>query len=509
MNLKGNPQQALKDKGVIDSCCSRHMNGNISYLSDFEEINGGYVAFSRNPKGGKITGKGKFDGKANEGFLVRYSVSSKAFRVINSRTRIVQETLHINFLENQPNVTGSSPTWLFDIDTLIQSMNYQPVVTRNQPNHNVGIQENLDVDANAAFDVKEPEYKVHASPSSSDKTKKHDEKTKKEAKGKSPVDFSTRVRNLSDEFKDFSFNSTNRVNAASYCYMPTLEDIIYSDDEEDVGAEADFSNLETKPDYPDKVYKVVKALYGHQAPKAWYETLANYLLENDFKRGKIDQTLFIKKQKGNILLVQKEDGIFISQDKYVAEILRKFGLTYGKSASSFINTKKPLLKDPDGEDVDVHIIVSIKKSNDAVKLQALIDQKKVIITKDTIRQNLRLDDADGIDCLLNEEIFAELAWMGYEKPGLSGMNLVLPWPRLSSALQQGFLGVETPLFDAMLVPQQVQAAVAEVKEDEDNKVSAAPTTPSPTPATTPPPPPQEHIPSPSQAHSAQPISPPQ
>nr|GEV44597.1 copia protein [Tanacetum cinerariifolium] len=126
-------------------------------------------------------------------------------------------------------------------------------------------------------------------------------------------------------------------------------------------------------DYPDKVYKVVKALYGlHQAPRAWYETLANYLLDNGFQRGKIDQTLFIKKQKGDILLVQvnvddiifgstnkelckafeklmkdkfqmssegeltffwglqvkkKDDGIFISQDKYVAKILRKFGLT--------------------------------------------------------------------------------------------------------------------------------------------------------------------------------------
>nr|GFB49362.1 ribonuclease H-like domain-containing protein [Tanacetum cinerariifolium] len=55
----GNPQHALKDKGVIDSGCSRHMTENISYLSDFEEINGGYVAFFGNPKGGKITGKGK------------------------------------------------------------------------------------------------------------------------------------------------------------------------------------------------------------------------------------------------------------------------------------------------------------------------------------------------------------------------------------------------------------------------------------------------------------------
>nr|GFC31096.1 ribonuclease H-like domain-containing protein [Tanacetum cinerariifolium] len=55
----GNPQQALRDKGVIDSRCSRYMTGNMSYLSDFEELNGGYVAFRSNPKGGKITGKGK------------------------------------------------------------------------------------------------------------------------------------------------------------------------------------------------------------------------------------------------------------------------------------------------------------------------------------------------------------------------------------------------------------------------------------------------------------------
>nr|GFC05303.1 hypothetical protein [Tanacetum cinerariifolium] len=125
------------------------------------------------------------------------------------------------------------------------------------------------------------------------------------------------------------------------------------------------------PDHPDKVYKVVKALYGlHHPPRAWYETLANYLLENGFQRGKIDQILFIKKQKGDILLVQiyvddiifvkqKKDGIFISQDKYVAEILRKFGLTEGKSASTPIDTKNPLLKDPDGDDVDVHIYRSM------------------------------------------------------------------------------------------------------------------------------------------------------
>nr|GFA09353.1 putative ribonuclease H-like domain-containing protein [Tanacetum cinerariifolium] len=113
-------------------------------------------------------------------------------------------------------------------------------------------------------------------------------------------------------------------------------------------------------DYPDKVYKVVKALYGlHQAPKAWYETLANYLLENGLQRERLirpcssrGRKAFEKlmKDKFQMSLIgeltfflglqakQKEDGIFINQDKYVAKILRKFGLTDKKSASTPIDT---------------------------------------------------------------------------------------------------------------------------------------------------------------------------
>ncbi|GKF99817.1 putative ribonuclease H-like domain-containing protein, partial [Tanacetum coccineum] len=70
--------------------------------------------------------------------------------------------------------------------------------------------------------------------------------------------------------------------------------------------------------FPDKVYKVEKALYGlHQAPRAWYETLSTYLLENGFRRGIIDKTLFIKKDKVDILLVQVyvDDIIFGSRKK--------------------------------------------------------------------------------------------------------------------------------------------------------------------------------------------------
>ncbi|GKB97259.1 putative ribonuclease H-like domain-containing protein [Tanacetum coccineum] len=145
------------------------------------------------------------------------------------------------------------------------------------------------------------------------------------------------------------------------------------------------------PEFPNKVYKVEKALYGlHQAPRAWYETLSAYLLENEFRRGTIDKTLFIKKEKDDILLVQvyvddiifgstkkslctefkqmmhkrlqvkqKDDGIFISQDKYVADILKKFDFATVKTANTPIKTNKALLKDEEATDVDVHLYSSM------------------------------------------------------------------------------------------------------------------------------------------------------
>ncbi|GKE13357.1 putative ribonuclease H-like domain-containing protein, partial [Tanacetum coccineum] len=155
----------------------------------------------------------------------------------------------------------------------------------------------------------------------------------------------------------------------------------------------------------EKVYKVEKALYGlHQATRAWFETLSTYLLDNGFHRGQIDKTLIIKRLKGDILLVQvyvndiifgstkkslcddfeqimhgrfqissigeftlflglqvkqKENGIFISQDKYVGEILKKYDLLSIRSANTPMETHKALTKDKDGEDVDVHLYRSM------------------------------------------------------------------------------------------------------------------------------------------------------
>ncbi|GKD78523.1 ribonuclease H-like domain-containing protein [Tanacetum coccineum] len=81
---------------------------------------------------------GKFDGKADEGFFLRYSLNSKAFRVFNNRTRIMEENLHIRFSESTPNIVGSGPDWLFDIDALTRTMNYQPIVAGTQSNSFAG-----------------------------------------------------------------------------------------------------------------------------------------------------------------------------------------------------------------------------------------------------------------------------------------------------------------------------------------------------------------------------------
>ncbi|GJT03166.1 putative ribonuclease H-like domain-containing protein [Tanacetum coccineum] len=129
------------------------------------------------------------------------------------------------------------------------------------------------------------------------------------------------------------------------------------------------------PKFPKKVYKVVKALYGlHQAPRAWYATLCTFLLKSEYRRGTIDKTLFIKKNKNDIMLMssmreltfflrlqvqQKEDGIFISQDKYVIEILKKFDFDSVKTSSTPIETQKPLIKDEEATDVDVHLYRSM------------------------------------------------------------------------------------------------------------------------------------------------------
>nr|GFC91731.1 retrovirus-related Pol polyprotein from transposon TNT 1-94 [Tanacetum cinerariifolium] len=81
---------------------------------------------------------GKFDGKSDKGFFVGYSTNSKAFRVYNTRTRKVEENLHIKFLEYKTLIAGDGPKWLFDIDNLSESMNYVQVSARTHFNDFAG-----------------------------------------------------------------------------------------------------------------------------------------------------------------------------------------------------------------------------------------------------------------------------------------------------------------------------------------------------------------------------------
>nr|GEV23565.1 hypothetical protein [Tanacetum cinerariifolium] len=236
------------------------------------------------------------------------------------------------------------------------------------------------------------------------------------------------------------------------------------------------------PDFPDKVYKVEKALYRlHQVLRAWHKDdilliqvyvddiifcstkkeLCNEfekMMHDKFQMSSIGELTFFL----GLQVKQKQNEIFISQDKYVAEILKKYGFSKVKNASTSMETQKPLLKDEDGKEVDVHMykskigslmylissrpdiiylkgqpkfslwylkdspfdliaytdsdyagasldrrlqqeaIVKAKTVNGEGQLQALVDGKKILITESTIRRDLQWEDNEGVDCLPND-----------------------------------------------------------------------------------------------------------
>ncbi|GJT12137.1 reverse transcriptase domain-containing protein [Tanacetum coccineum] len=545
----------LQDHAVVDSGCSSHMTGNKAYLSDYEDYNGGFVAFGSNHKGDEL----KFNllsvsqmcDKKNSVLFTESEClilcSSKAFRVYNKRTKRVEENQHIDFLEDQLNMTGTGPNWMFDLDFLTNSMNYIPVSIENQVNVDAGTQDSYvaveDVaptahekpsesspkynDVQVIKDVanKEGQHRM-----TEDEQVLHDELEKmiaQEVVTKALDDatrqaFEKEKRNIASQKREAQATSTNKLSTvrsyvstattpyvsaastptcanageSSFVYlggqipidastlpntdlptdlnMPDLEDVsnaflkdgIFSGayDDADVGAEVDFNNMDNTidvsliptlrvykdhskgkilgdpksaeegidydevfapvarieairlflafasymgfivyqidiksaflygtieeemyvhqpigsvdPTHPNKVYKVIKALYGlHQALRAWYKTLSSFLMENGFRRGTIDKTLFIKKKKSDIILVQvsmgeltfflglqvkqQPDGIFISQDKYVCVILKKFDFCSIRTATTPIESNKPLVKDEDGVDVDEHVYRSM------------------------------------------------------------------------------------------------------------------------------------------------------
>ncbi|GJY93817.1 putative ribonuclease H-like domain-containing protein [Tanacetum coccineum] len=358
-------------------------------------------------------------------------ILNKAFKVFNNRTRIVEENLHVQFSENTPNIAGSGPNWLFDIDALTKSMNYKLVVIENQSNGNAGTKACDDAGKARMKTVPGKDYILlplwvadplfsqisKSSPDAGFKPSGDNKKKVTEEPGKEGGDLSN------DQEKEDIVNNTNTVNAASTNEvnvvgaktsnelpddpnMHELEDIVYSDDDEDVSAEADMNNLDAfmpVSPIPTKEIRLVAQGYTQEegidydevfAPVARIKAIRLFLAYASFKDfvvyqmdvksaflyGKIEEEVYkslcTKFEKMihkkiqtssmgeltfflGLQVKQKEDGIFISQDKYVTEILKKFGFTNVKTASTPMETQKPLLKDKDGKEVDVYLYRSM------------------------------------------------------------------------------------------------------------------------------------------------------
>ncbi|GJR98034.1 retrovirus-related pol polyprotein from transposon TNT 1-94 [Tanacetum coccineum] len=289
------------------------------------------------------------------------------------------------------------------------------------------------------------------------------------------------------------------------------------------------------PKYPQKVYKVVRALYGlHQAPRAWYVTLSTFLLKNGYRRGTIDKTLFIKKGKHDIILVKvyvddiifgstkkswcdelrimkelisvssrarthflfwitsqaKEDGIFISQDKYVAEILKKFDFINVKTASTQLRTPESPLVKMKASDVDVSSLYV----HDWDAYEKKLIQVLKIHTDDNIADLLtKAFDVSRFQFLVCAEAFLtigdefqEVHWV-FKYPWEEIKTLVnVPVPLdhfpvnaltskvFSFMVKKGkhFLGKVTPLFASMLVQST----------EDEGATSERPSEPQPTPS---------------------------
>ncbi|GJZ79923.1 ribonuclease H-like domain-containing protein [Tanacetum coccineum] len=381
---------------------------------------------------------GKFDGKSDAGFFVGYSLSSKAFRVYNTRIKKVEENLHVGFLENKPMIEGNGPQWLFDIESLTQTMNYILVVARILSNESADVSyfdspsKNISNDEPKSVADDPKEVNDGSSNENPENDKSEDASSPKEVdiNGQqvntacpevnvfraSPTSKATHLEYFNDEDEPevelgniLSSYTTRRMSkpttfeqgflSAIYeekshdtlntclftCFLSQIEPTSIANalsnsswveecqevllnsklqlgldtcglpkGKKAIGTKWVFRNKKDERgiviknkarlvaqgyrqeegiDYDEvfapvarieairlQKYKVVKALYGlHQAPRAWYETLANYLLSNGFQRGKIDQTLFIKRQKGDILLVQiyVDDIIFGSTNQHL------------------------------------------------------------------------------------------------------------------------------------------------------------------------------------------------
>nr|GFA25205.1 uncharacterized mitochondrial protein AtMg00810-like [Tanacetum cinerariifolium] len=314
-------------------------------------------------------------------------------------------------MENKPNVAGSGPAWLFDIDSLTRTMNYHPVIAENQTNSHVGFQDIEKVEEegthtyvlflvlsdgstnsqnnnkDALVDGKEHDDDIQKSvspdihsSSSSAQTRRQCDKTENKDKVNAASSLvSTAGHNFINSTNDFSAtgpsNAAASLTATNSLKMPNLEDLTYFDDAYDVGAEADINNLESiisvSPIPTTRIHKdhltsqIIGDLSSNTQTRSMARTIRDQVYQMDIKSvflyGTVEEEVYICQPPGF------EDPE--NPDKVYKVVKALYGLhqaprawSSGKSASTPIDADKPFLKDLDGEDVDVHTYRSMISS---------------------------------------------------------------------------------------------------------------------------------------------------
>nr|GEU65157.1 hypothetical protein [Tanacetum cinerariifolium] len=326
----------------------------------------------------------KFDAKEDEGYFVGYSLSSKAFRVFNKRTKKVEENLHVDFLENKLIEKGSGPNWLFDIDTLTNLMNYLPVVVAGTSSTNISAHMEASNDtirnSDAQDDSQEeqdcnadvPESSGISNPTATSKVPSADQVERAVSltvESKIPT-VSSQVPTVCLDISPESSSGPRLITKGDFSQLeaPFLGNALTLSNrfEDTFGVEVVLSNMETsipeeRIDYEDvfapvarieairlflayasfmgfKIYQMdVKSafLYGTIDEELYREFEA--LMHDKFQISDMGElTFFLRLQ-----VLQKKDGIFLSQDKYVCGILKKFGYSDVRSANTPINKENP------------------------------------------------------------------------------------------------------------------------------------------------------------------------
>nr|GEW70816.1 ribonuclease H-like domain-containing protein [Tanacetum cinerariifolium] len=319
---QGNPQHALKDKGVIDSGCSRNMTGNMSSLSDFEELNGGYVAFGGNPKGGKISGKGKIrTGKLD--FDDVYFVKELKFNLF-SISKMCDKKHSVLFTKTKCLVLSPDFKLPNDNQVLLR-------VPRENNMYNVDLKHIVPSrDLTCIF------------------AKATLDKSNLWHRRLGHINFKTMYKlvkgNLVRGLPSKVFENDNTCVA---CKKGKQHKATYSLLPNPFWAEAvnTACYVQNKLDFEGSKHESKVNVSPNSSAQS-------KMLDDKTKReAKVPAVGQLSPNNTNTFgatVKQKKDGIFISQDKYVANILRKFGLKDRKSTSTPIDTRKPLLKVNDG-----------------------------------------------------------------------------------------------------------------------------------------------------------------